>query len=163
MNNKISVYLHLEGAHEPKTIEIPENGKVKDVLEICSQEMGIANDDHLRLYLLNEDLPEEKEHSVKDRIKPKTKIHCHRCQKVEVIVVYNGKTFQDPFPPSTKASKIVKKAIKALGISENDAADLVLRLSDKTDLQDDDPIGAFIGYPECKITVNLLHPNPIQG
>jgi hypothetical protein len=163
MKTKISVYLHQEGAREPKTIEIPENGKVKDVLEICSQEMGIANDGSLNLFLLDEDLPEGKEHPVKDRIKPKAKIHCHRCQKVEVVVIYNGKTFQDPFPPSTKVSKIIKKAVKAFGISETDAADLVLRLADKTDLQEDDPIGAFVGYPECKIAVNLLHPNPVQG
>lgn len=163
MKTKISVYLHLEGAREPKTIEIPENGTVKEVIDICSHELGITNGQDFNLYLMDEDLPENKDQLVKDRIKPKTKIHCHRCQKVEVTVVYNGKTFHDPFPPSTKASKIIKKAIKTFGISEKDAADLVLRLADKTDLQEDDPIGAFVAYPECKITVNLLHPNPVQG
>jgi hypothetical protein len=163
--NKTQIYVHGENTRDPKLVEVSENASVKDIINLYHQEFPDAGSpDEIELFIEDEEDPKEKDHSgEKAGIKKRIHIHCHRCRKIAVPVIYNGddKLFQ--FSPSATAKMILKKAIHAFNIKETDAGDYLLKLDDKTILQPSDHIGSFTSFPRCQVKLFLTPTKPIQG
>lgn len=161
----IQIYGHFENVREPKLVEVPEHGSVNDVLTNVEREFGFAPNGHgSNVFLEDEESPLQKEDNAeKAGIKKKSHVHCHRCQKVQVTVFYNGEDKPLSFPPSATGKNILKKAVKAFSIQEADAGDYLLKLEDKTVLQPTDHIGSFVSYPHCEVKLFLTPTKPVQG
>lgn len=160
MEKKLQVYFYGQGAKEPKIIDVPEEGTVKELLDVLVSN-GVAKEgshvflndeeDHLLFELTLE----------KAGIKHKSHVHCHKCRRIKVEVSYNGKPFTEEVSPSAKAKRIIANAAKFFSIPEKDAAGLVLRLADNVELQDSDSIALFA--VDCSISLFLVHPVRVEG
>ncbi len=161
----IQIYVHKENNREPKLVEVSEEASVKDVVNKYLQEFPNSDSpEDVEFFVEDEDEQRPKEETgEKGGIKRKVHIHCHRCKKVSVAVEYNGQTITLNVPPSTTAKKILKQAAKKFNISEGDAADLLLKLSDGTVLQPGDHIGSFAAFPHCSISLSLTANKQVQG
>lgn len=163
--NKIQIYVHGENSRDPKLVEVPENASVKEIINLYQQQFSAAGSlDEIELFLEDEEDPKQKDHSgERDGIKKRIHIHCHRCRKIAVTIVYNGDDKTFTFSPSATAKKILKKAIHAFHINEADAGDYLLKLDDKTILQPSDHIGSFATFPHCQVKLFLTPTKPVQG
>lgn len=163
--NKIQVYVHGENSREPKLIEVPENALINDIIKIYQQEFpnsGAAEE--IEIFLQDEEDARQKEQSCeKAGIKKKVHIHCHRCKRIAVTIIYNGDDKSFTFSPSATAKEILKRAIHAFNINETDAGDYLLKLDDKTILQPSDHIGSFTSFPRCQVKLFLTPTKPVQG
>ncbi len=163
--NKTQIYVHGENSRDPKLMEVPENASVKHIIDQYLKEFPAAGSvDEIELFIEDEEDPKQKDHpGEKAGIKKRIHIHCHRCRKIAVTIIYNGDDKSFTFPPSATAKQVMKKAIQAFNINEADAGDYLLKLDDKTILQPSDHIGSFASFPRCQVKLFLTPTKPVQG
>ena len=158
---RVQLYLHAENIPEIKRVEVSEILNQAELLQTLTEAFpSQANGSDVFCFI------EDEETDLKgkfDKVKPKMHIHCHRCQKVAVSVIYNGQTRIINIPPSTTAAKLLKKVTKEFGISEVDAANLVLKLADRSTLETTSHIGSFVSFPACSINLYLTPNQQVQG
>lgn len=159
----IKIYLHEENKKESRYLTVNSDTTIADLLKIALPEHN-GESENFQVFIEDEETPKNKgDHLAHIGVKDKSHIHCHRCKKIKVSVSYNGQSFEHAVEPSLTAKRIKKKAGEKFGISVSDLADLVLQLPDESVLQDHDHIGSFVSFPECKIHLNLIPQNLIQG
>jgi hypothetical protein len=168
MKKDKQVYLHGEGLKEAKFIEIGSETKISDIIKEFEAITGVASSTEapVECYGDEDDNPLDKSSTAgAKKIDKRSHVHCHRCRKVEVAVMYNGREEKFSFPPQTKVEKVFKKAIKEFKISDSDATNLVLRFGNGQGeiLQDDDHIGSFVSYPACHLSLYLTPKKQVQG
>lgn len=163
--NKTQIYVHGENSRDPKLVEVSENVSVKDIINLYQKEFPDAGSpDEIEVLLEDEEDPKPNDpHGEKGWIKKRMHVHCHRCKKIAVTIIYNGDDKSFTFSPSTTAKKILKKALHAFNINESDAGDYLLKLDDKTILQPSDHIGSFTSFPRCQVKLFLTPTKPVQG
>ncbi len=168
MEKDKQIYLHGEGLKEARFIEIDSEANVSEIIKEFEAITGVAStrEAPVECYAEDDDNPIDKSSTAGSRkIDKRSHVHCHRCRKVEVVVMYNGREEKLSFPPQTKAEKVFKKEIKEFRISDSDASNLVLRLGNAQGeiLQDDDHIGSFVNYPACHLALYLTPKKQVQG
>jgi hypothetical protein len=163
--SKLQIYLHGENVPAPKFVEIVGSETLNDLIKIYQEQFpNSGQPDEIDVFMEDAEEAKEKVQSVDDAgIKHRSHIHCHRCKKTEVTVIYNGDDKSFEFAPAIKVKHVLKKAISGFGINESDAGDYLLKLDDKTVLQLDEHIGSFTSYPRCQIKLFLTAKKPIQG
>ena len=162
---QVKIYLHSENTREVKILDVNEGGSCEDIVSVY-RKANPKNGENANLFFEDEEDNENGKKEKKDRcekLKGKEHIHCHRCNKIGVSVLYNGRTKAFEVPPSTTTSKLLKIVIKGFNISENDASTLLLRLSDQTVLEVIDHIGSFVAYPNCNVSLFLTPNKQVQG
>ena len=168
MKKDKQIYLHGEGLKEAKFIEIGSETKISEIVKEFEAMTGVASTTEapVECYVDDDDSPLDTSSTAgSKKIDKRSHVHCHRCRKVEVVVTYNGREEKISFPPQTKSEKVFKKAIREFNISDSDASNLVLRLSNGQGeiLQDDDHIGSFVSYPACQLSLYLTPKKQVQG
>ncbi len=165
MKNVIKIYLHGENEKEPKLVEISEDSTLKELLLKYQEAFGITDIeiDNFNLFIDQDEAKNNEHHHKKVDIKKHSHVHCHRCEKVNVFIDYNGKGLTFTTKPSETGVALVKNAAKQFDISEGDAVDLILKTSSGEIIQKTDRIGSFVSYPNCEIKLHLIHDKRIQG
>lgn len=159
------IYIHGENSREPRLIEVSEKASIPDILKAYAKEFPeTGQPEEISVFVEDEEeaLIREK-HIEPAGIRKRGHYHCHRCKKIEVTVFYNGEDKRLPFPPSTTAKLVLKKAVRAFQINEADAGDYLLKLEDRTVLQPADHIGSFASFPRCVLKLFLTPTKPVQG
>lgn len=152
------IYVHGEGIRETKLVELPQESKKGDVIAALKSGVQFTNEEEVYLFIDDEEAPLEGQHP---RLKPKQHVHIHRCKKVMVTVSYNGqKTLQ--VPPNTKVSKLVRLAAAAFSVTEEDAADLILKLGGDT-LESTSRIGSYVTPGTCAVSLSLTPNAQVKG
>ena len=159
------IYLHAENTKEPKLIEVLEE---RTLIEIIKEhniiEVDEIQSEELYVFLEDNDEPLLLEHTIeKHEIKRRAHIHCHRCHRIEVTIIYNGKSFTIKVAPSTTGTKLLKMAITEFKITQSDAADLEFQFENKEVFPLNAHIGSFVKYPNCKVILYLVPIKKIQG
>jgi len=166
MSKEIEVYVHGEGVADLKLIKINEADTVAELLK-KAHEAGIKTaegDEKIIVTLEDEDDEKHHGHGAEScGIKHHGHVHCHRCHRVAVTVIYNGKEKSKEFAPAATGAKIKKWALHEFGISGKDAENKTLFLDDKKELQADDHIGTFVKYPHCSIKLHLTGVVEVNG
>jgi len=164
---KKQIYLHGEGLKRPQVISVSEDLTAVKIIEEFLKKSNIENSEKskLSIFIENNDAINKGDEDSLSNIVSKSHLHCHRCKKVHVKVNYNGQEIEKKFPPSKTVGKIFKWTIKEFGITEEDAADLVLRLGGANGqiLDNTEHIGSFVTYPNCEVTLFLTPKVLIQG
>jgi hypothetical protein len=149
------VYLHGEGIRQTQQVELPAQVKKKDIIKAIKTEHPFTNEEEVFVFIDEEEEPMNgKEHSLTN----KQHLHLHRCKKVQASVMYNGSTKSIQVPPNTKVSKLIRQAADAFAISQEDAADFILKLGNDT-LESIHRIGSFVEVGTCSVSL-FLTPNP---
>ena len=83
------------------------------------------------LFIEDEDEPVDETAFVKDRVTATgLKVHVHRCRHLKVTVMFNGKTAENHFSPSTTVARVKGWAAeKEFGMSEDEAGEHVLQVA----------------------------------
>jgi hypothetical protein len=91
-------------------------------------------------------------------------VHVSRCHLVHASVRYAGKTITHDFGPSATIRRVKKWAGETLGISEHDAAELVLQLAGSTDQPAPDKhLGVYAHCPACAVIFDLVATYRVNG
>lgn len=93
------------------------------------------------------------------------RLHVNRCRSVEVAVTFNGETKEHRFGPGKTVDSVKKwAAIKAFGMTPEDAAEHVLQLAGTTDRPEPDThIGSLVTSPHCELRFDLVPLKRVEG
>lgn len=164
---EIELYVHSTKDAEPTMIRIASDAPVAELLKKI-HDTGICDSPVEELHIFGEDEgePLKKDHSIGHcGLKHRHHIHCHKCHRIEVAVIYNGVEKCEAFPPSAKVKRVLKWAVEAFQLKGMDAENKVLRLAEppQTELSNEAHIGSFAHKGTCGLKVCLLPPVRFQG
>lgn len=154
-----------ENSRHPQQIEVSDETSSKDILFTYHRQLGIpGTDDSYHLFR------EDEEHAVghgsghSPNFKDKDRIQCHRCQHIDVTLIYNNKHVQVSFNPAATGARILAHLHKHFpGVTPKDAANLRLQISKDVFLDKDEHLGSFVQYPHCHLEIHLVPKVNIQG
>jgi len=163
MNNNV----HLSGEGNPTPVSVPYSTSPATLFAAAKQAGVIPTDAKIEdtlLFVADEDEP-----ITADRLKTPGKdhlrIHCHRCRKIAVTVVFNLNKHAKAFAPGTEVRHVLKWALKEFGLTGADAQNKELRLGGTGGqvLNEDAAIGSYAHYPKCEVTAYLVDIVQVQG
>jgi hypothetical protein len=164
---EIELYVHSPKGGEPTMVKIGVEALVEDLLKKI-HEAGLCDGPLEGLIVFAEDADEPfgHGHSLEGcGVKHRHHVHCHRCHRIHVTVMYNGVEKRESFAPSTKVKRVLKWAIHEFHLHGADAEGKVLRLADppQTELPNEAHIGSFAHAPKCELRLCLVAPTRFQG
>jgi hypothetical protein len=158
--------VHLSGEGNPTPVSVPHTTSPAELFAAAQRAGAIPADakaNDTLLFLADEDEPvtAERLKGSKDRLR----IHCHRCRKIEVTVVFNLRKESKKFAPGTDVQRVLKWALKEFKLTGADAQNKELRLGGATGqvLNEDAAIGSYAHYPKCEVTAYLVDIVQVQG
>lgn len=148
-------------------ITIESQALVEDVLKKI-REAGLCDGPIEELLIFGEDAEEPWEHGRSMEhcgVKHRHHVHCHKCRRIHVAVLYNGVEKAHPFPPSARVKRVLKWAVNEFQLKGADAENKVLRLAEppETELPNEAHVGSFAHPPKCGVRVCLVPPIRFQG
>lgn len=162
--SKINVFIQGEGIKDVVRLLLEPQSTALDVRRACAFH-GLQASGEATVFLEDQDEPLTDGVTVESVAgKHGVRLHVHRCQRVSVRVVYSGRVVEHVFGPGRTIGAVKKSAAKELGISKEDAAELILQIAGTHEQPDVDVhIGTLAVCPTCAISFDLV-PNPrIQG
>ncbi|MGE3467240.1 MAG: hypothetical protein AB7J13_09930 [Pyrinomonadaceae bacterium] len=167
---EISFFFQAEGLDGIRVVKAQEKAKLNDVLIELAAEVGgnfAAAISSGQMVVTLEDegnelpLASTLEHAgVRDR----SRVHAHRCRKVNVTVNFNGEAKSDDMPPSTRVEKVKKWAIKEFDIDRIEATEHALQMCGTADRPDEDlHIGTLTTTGSCSVCFDLVPKIRVEG
>jgi hypothetical protein len=96
----------------------------------------------------------------------RSRVHLHRCRKVDVTVSFNGQQKSRAFSPAATIAWVTKWAVGKQGfdLDEVDAAEHVLQLSGTSIRPDEDAhLGTLVHNPSCVASFDLVPKQRVEG
>ena len=161
---QLTVFYQGEGLESIEVVEIEREMTVAVLRELLGNKHGWP----LETVLFAEDVDDELDVAVLVRefeIQAGTKIHAHRCRKIDVSVSYNGVSLPYVYAPSATIARVKRHAaIEGFHLSEEAAAEHVLQIKGSTvQPAPGTHIGALVRHPECRIAFDLIPKHRVQG
>ncbi len=102
------------------------------------------------------------------RIGHRSRVHVHRCHRVEVTVNFNAAQKIRTFPPSATVERVkhwaVGPAPEGFGLHEVDATEHLLQLCHSNTRPDEDThIGSLVTFPNCGLCFDLVPKVRVEG
>lgn len=144
-----------------KTEQHSHEALKKAILAAMPQEHASAD---LDVFDEVDDDEETREFADNENLERGRVVHVGRCQRVEVIVRYAGRTVERRFPPVTRIGRIRRWSLNKLGINPSDANELVLQVAG-TSVQPtrDQHVGNFVEHGTCSVTLDLVRSYTVNG
>jgi hypothetical protein len=165
--NEIDLYVHSAKDPEPRLIRVEEEIMIDELVrKIVEAEICEGAPEEIRIFLEDETEPLDRERSAKHcGIRHRHHVHCHKCHRIQLGVIYNGIEKDDAFSPSTRVKRVLKWAVDAFGLKGADAENKILRLATppETELSNDAQLGSYAQAPDCSIKLCLVPPIRFQG
>lgn len=158
--------VHLSGEGNPTPVSVPHSTSPAALFAAAKQAGIIPTDAKVADTLLflgdeNEPVTAERLKAAKERLR----IHCHRCRKIAVTVVFNLDKRSKEFQPGTDVQKVLKWALKEFKLTGADADNKELRDGGAAGqvLKEEAAIGSYAHYPKCEVTAYLVDIVQVQG
>lgn len=167
--SEIEIFLQGEGIPEITLVRVPNDGIVRDILTSAkTQGLRFANDEQT-LIILAEDAEERLDPNFSlevARIGHHSRVHIHRCHKLEVTINFNvGQKFH-AFPPSATIEHVKRWVVgqDGFGLHSVDATEHLLQLCSSTIRPDEDThIGSLVTFPDCQLCFDLVPKVRVEG
>lgn len=161
---QLTIFYQAEGLASVEVIEVERETTVVALRELLGKKHGWPSE----VVLFAEDINDELDTTVLVRefeIAAGTKLHAHRCRKIDVSVSFNGVAFPHVYAPSATIVRIKRHAaIDGFHLSEEAAAEHVLQIKGSTTQPAPGThLGALIRHPECRIAFDLVPKHRVQG
>lgn len=165
--SKIDLYVHSMKEQEPRLINVDDEILVAELARTILA-AGICDGSHEEILIFVEDEPEPmgREHSARHfGLQHRHHVHCHKCHRIHVGILYNGVEKAHSFAPSTKVKRVLKWAVDAFNLKGADAENKILRLAGppQTELSNDAHLGSYAHAADCGVKLCLLAPIRFQG
>jgi len=163
MAKMIEVYVHREGSPEPKLVKVAEDATLKEVAAAAGCHLERVEE----LFIGRQDEDEPVNHGDplhKAGVGHRNHIHCHRCKKIHVHVLYNGVQKEREFSPAVRLDRILRWATHEFNLHGHDAADMALFLpGEVTPLDGDVHVGSLASFPDCRVSFAMNVPALVNG
>ena len=167
--SEIEIFLQGEGIPEITLVRVLGNGTVRDILKSAeTQGVQLAGDERT-LVIFVEDGEEILPHdlSLEDaHIGHRSRVHVHRCHRLEVTVNFNAAQKAHAFPPSATIERVKRWAVgpEGFGLHGIDATEHLLQLCHSTTRPDEDThIGSLVAFPDCGLCFDLVPKVRVEG
>jgi hypothetical protein len=160
----ITVFYQAEGLTSVEVVEVERETTVATLRDVLCRKHDWPEE----ILLFAEDVDDELDTTVllcELGISEATKLHAHRCRKIDVSVSYNGVTLPYVYGPSATIARIKHHAaIDGFHLSEEAAAEHVLQIKGTTTQpQPGTHLGSLVAHPECRIAFDLVPKHRVQG
>ena len=169
--SEIEIFMQGEGIPEIILLRVPGNGTVRDILKSAeTQGIHFAGDESSLVILvedqeteLSTDLSLEEAH-----IGHRSRVHVHRCHRVEVTVNFNAAHITRAFHPSATVERVKRWAVgpapEGFGLHIVDATEHLLQLCHSTTRPDEEThIGSLVTFPDCGLCFDLVPKVRVEG
>jgi hypothetical protein len=163
---ELEIFLQGEGIPQITLVRVPGEGTVRDILKAALAH-GLPVEKNDIPVILIED--EDEELALDKRLDQvgighRSRVHVHRCRKVEVKVNFNGRQEMHKFGPGATVRRVKRWAVKAFGVPEVDATEHVLQICGTTKRPDEDVhIGTLVSHSDCSLCFDLVPEQRIEG
>jgi hypothetical protein len=99
-------------------------------------------------------------------IRHRSRVHLHRCRKIDVTVSFNGVNKSRAFSPAATIARVTKWAVGKRGfdLDEVDAAEHVLQVTGTSIRPDEDAhLGTLVTAPSCVASFDLVPKQRVEG
>jgi hypothetical protein len=96
----------------------------------------------------------------------RSRVHIHRCRRVDVKVFFNGRTIERQFSPAATIGKVTEWAAgkKGFNLDPADAIEHVLQVSGTSQRPDEDEhLGTLVHSPTCAASFDLVPKQRVEG
>jgi hypothetical protein len=161
---QLTVFYQAEGLTSVEVIEVERETTVAALRDLLGKKHGWPAE----IVLFAEDIDDELDTTVlvsEFEISAVTKLHAHRCRKIDVSVSYNGVALPYIYAPSATIARIKHHAaIDGFHLTEEAAAEHVLQIKGTTTQpKPGTHVGALVGHRECRIAFDLVPKHRVQG
>lgn len=164
--SKTQIFLQGDGISQIQVIEVPENGTVNDIVNLAKTLGFQVSADQEPLVML-EDSDETLElntNLISAGIANRSRIHVHRCRRIEILVNFQNRNARRPFPPSATVGRVKNWAAREFGLEGVDAAEHVLQICNSIERPAEDiHIGSLVRFPNCSLCFDLVPKERIEG
>ncbi len=164
---EVEVFLQGEGIADIVLVQLPEAGTVRDIVE-AAQAHGLHGD-RGQVLVFSENAEEPFRHNIslhEAGIRQRSRVHVHRCHKVEISVNFNAGLESRSFPPSATMEQVKRWAVGAQGfnLSDVDATENVLQVCNTaTRPYEDIQIGTLVQAGACTVCFDLVPKLRVEG
>jgi len=176
-DNKLELFIHLEGELEPRTIEVSTD----TTLLTAITDAGIPVTDEMHVFAGDWDegaRADTDDDEAEDTHEPEVlqnrlcdcefgrppRVHCVRCRRVRVTVGHNGRERRRAFSPAATVATVTVWAHRAFHIDPTDAANIVLKLCGTDDLPSiEASLAQLIEKGNCELCFDLVPKDRIEG
>jgi hypothetical protein len=165
----IEVFVQAEGRQEINIIRLSARATVAELLDEAVKASLIGDPQRGTVVCLLEDSdvalrPTDTLKSAK--IIHRSRVHLHRCHRVDVTAYFNGANKNRGFPPSATIATVTAWAVGTHGfnLTPTDAVEHVLQVSGSTSRPDEDVhLGTLTTAPMCAVSFDLVPKRRVEG
>ena len=162
----IEIFLQGAGIDRVRLIRVTEPGTVADLVAAARQQgLDLAEGESPIVLLEDSEDPLELGAVLANvGVKHRSRVHIHRCRRVEVTVNYNGQAKTRNFAPSQTVKRVKVWAADQFGLSKADANEHALQVCNSTNRPDEDVhLGTLVSRPGCAVCFDLVPKQRIEG
>lgn len=164
---EIEVFLQGEGIADIVLVQVPEAGTVRDIVEAAQAHGLRGGNGQVLVFAENAEEPFQQNISLREAgIGQRSRVHVHRCRKVEISVNFNAGLESRSFPPSATMERVKRWAVGPQGfkLSDVDATEHVLQVCNTATRPDEDmQIGSLVQAGTCTVCFDLVPKLRVEG
>lgn len=165
----IDVFVQAEGQSKIATVKVPSTETVRGLINAAEREGMTPTHGSGPTAASLEDAEEPAKLDdtlAQSGIVHRSRLHIHRCRRVDAKVFFNGRTIERQFPPASTIGKITEWAVgtKGFNLDAADAVEHVLQISGTTQRPDEDEhLGTLVNAPTCAVSFDLVPKQRVEG
>ena len=159
----IRIFLQSEHLNDVEVVEVNKFINANELHKACAAVLPKETDSD-SLLLFFEDDDEEPAAKNGDELPDGLRVHLHRLKAIDVVVRYAGRDVRRTFRPSTTINRVKRWSTHELGLSQCDAAELMLQIAGSDIRPDTDVhIGSLVKAPSHSITYDFVPAPRVNG
>jgi hypothetical protein len=165
----IDVFVQAEGQSKIGTVKVSSTETVRGLIDAAERDgMSPSRGSGTTVASLEDaDEPARLDDTLAESgIVHRSRVHIHRCRRVDVKVFFNGRTIERQFPPAATIGKVTEWAVGKKGfiLDAADAVEHVLQISGTTQRPDEDEhLGTLVNASTCAVSFDLVPKQRVEG
>ena len=165
---EIELFIQGEGIPKITLVKVNPSDTVADLIKVAREHgLSTPGDAEICVFVEDTDDPLAWDGKIEELgLTSRTRVHIHRCQRVEIVVNFNKDQRKGFFPPSATIASVKKWAVgkEGFGMSNIDATEHLLQLcGSKTRPDEDVHIGTLTKGEAWVICFDLVAKQRVEG
>ncbi len=164
----IELFIQGEGIPKIALVKVHPEYTVADLIKVAREHsLSVPEGSEVFVLLENTDAPLLLDAKIDEvGLAPRSRVHIHRCRRVEVTVNFNADQLKGFFPPSATLAWVKKWAVgkDGFGMADVDATEHLLQMCGSTDRPDEDVhIGTLVKLSNGTLCFDLAPKQRVEG
>ena len=165
---EIELFIQGEGIPKITLVKVHPHDTVAAIVKVAREHgLSAPEGSEVLVFVENSEVPLSLEAKIDEvGLKPRSRVHIHRCQRVEVTVNFNGDEKKGFFPPSATVDWVKRWAVGKDGydIPTADAAEHALQVCNSPERPDEDVhIGTLAKFSDGTLCFDLVPKQRVEG